>query len=132
MPRDEESSNYNQQHSTGYFYSVEVASKARVETEKAIDADRGQEERDSDAHRIDGQKKDAATDAVLRTGNRKNGSQDWTDAGGPAKSESESDDKRSPNSLASPNAVHPLVSVERVDFQQPSKMKTKQNDDHTG
>ena len=65
MPCNEESSNYNQQHSTGYFYSVEVASKAGVETEKAIDADRGQQERDSESHRINGQKKDAATDAVL-------------------------------------------------------------------
>src|SRR5579859_314813 len=82
-----------QQGSAKEFDGVEILSEALIESEKLSDAQRRQQEGDSQPGGVDGERQNPAGDGVAGRGEGKHGSENWPDAGRPAKSKSEAEEE---------------------------------------
>ena len=53
MPGEEQSADYDQQHSTGNFHRVQVTPESVVKGEKTLDSQRSKQERYGQSQRVD-------------------------------------------------------------------------------
>src|SRR6185437_495003 len=109
---------------------MHMSAEPAIESQEALNAQRGQEEWYRQSQRIDGQQKDALAHRVLLRRQIQDGRQDGADARGPSEGECEADYKRSPGRAAALNVVHAPVGVQRLDLENPGQMKTKQDDEY--
>lgn len=111
---------------------MQVAAETGVKAEEAIDSQRGQDERDRQTCRINGEEENSFEYRVLRARQQQDSSKDGTDARSPAEGKREADEERAKGTGATFYAVQPLIRIERVDLEQACEMEAEDDNDDPG
>src|SRR5579864_3839485 len=89
MAREHQRSHGYKQNPAAHLDRMQIAAETPVETEEAVDAERGQQERHGESERIDRQQRYPFGNGIFRSREGQDDRQDGPDAWRPAKSEGE-------------------------------------------
>src|ERR1700730_2082848 len=98
----EANSRGHEQHANNLLNCPEVVTKPLDNTHKGLKGECRQQERHAEPSRIESEQQNTLADCVLRSGNRKDRSENWADARRPAEAKSQ------PHNIGAPKTWGPL------------------------
>jgi len=122
----------DQQHSAGDFHFMQVHAKARVKSQKTLDAERRNKKWYRQSQRINREQENPFAHRTLRRGEREDGGEDRPDAGRPAESEGKADGECPGDGFALYRLVDAGVRIEILDLQQAGEVQSEEDDDRAG
>src|SRR5712692_3723239 len=112
LVEEDQSADEQKQSAAEKFHGVEIFAKVLVENHELADAQSRKQKRNGQAGGIHGEQKNATGDGVAGGGESENGGQDGTDAGCPAESKREAEQKAAPNARLRGAAAQMHIAIE--------------------